>query len=71
MVIMNVLNMMFSYEWGYLKDLYIDFDFFSECIESTGLFTKDVYYKILNGLSSAVNMIWDFQIVESCKIPKD
>jgi len=54
-----------AYEWGYLKDLYIDFDFFSECIESAGLFTKDVYYKILNGLSSAVNMIWDFQIVES------
>ena len=36
-----------------------------------GLFTKDVYHKILNGLSSGVNMIWDFQIVESSKIPKD
>jgi len=57
-------------EWGYLKDLFIDFDFFCECIESSGLFTKDVYFKILNGLSSAVNMIWDFQIVETAKIPK-
>ena len=29
-----------EYEWGYLKDLYIDFDFFSECIESVRFIYK-------------------------------
>jgi len=53
------------YEWGYLKDLYINFDFFISCISSPGLLSKDVYYKILNGLSGAVNMNWDFQLTES------
>lgn len=49
--------------WGYLRDLYINFDFFCESIQSTALITKEVWYKILNGLSSAVNLYWDFQIV--------
>ena len=53
-----------AFEWGYVKDLFINFDFFIECISSPGLLTKDVYFKILNGISSAVNMYWDFQIVE-------
>ena len=61
-----------AHEWGYLKDLFINFDFFIDCIKSPGLLTKDVYYKILNGLSSGVNMYWDFQIVERGKeIPDD
>lgn len=50
-------------KWGYLRDLYINFDFFCECIQSTALVTKEVWYKILNGMSSAVNLYWDFQIV--------
>ena len=29
-----------EYEWGYLKDLYIDFDFFSECIESRFIYKR-------------------------------
>ena len=49
--------------YGYLSDLYINYDFFLDCINSSGLVTKEVWYKILNGLSSAVNLYWDFQIV--------
>ena len=50
-------------EWGYLRDLYINFDFFCDVLDKKGLVTKDVYYDLLNGLSSAVNLYWDFQIV--------
>jgi len=49
--------------YGYLSDLYINYDFFLDCINSSGLVTKEVWYKILNGLASAVNLYWDFQIV--------
>jgi len=55
-------------EWGFLKDLYINFDFFIDCLNSSGLVTKEVWYKILNGLSSAVNLYWDFQIIERGRI---
>ena len=50
------------YKWGFLRDLYINFDFFCDCISKSGVVTKDVYYDLLNGLSSAVNLHWDFQI---------
>lgn len=53
------------YEWGYLKDLFINFDFFCECMQRSGHVIKDVALDILNGLSSAVNLFWDFQIVEN------
>lgn len=52
-----------SETYGYLSDLYINFDFFIDTLNSSGLVTKEVWYKILNGLSSAVNLYWDFQIV--------
>jgi len=58
-----------AFRWGYLKDLYINFDFFCECIQSPGLLTKELWYKILNGLSSSVNLYWDFQIVPRGVIP--
>lgn len=50
--------------WGMLKDLYINFDFFCECLNRNGALIKDIAIDILNGLSQAVNMFWDFQIVE-------
>ena len=50
-------------EWGYLRDLYINFDFFCDVLDKKGLVTKDVYYELLNGLASAVNLYWDFQII--------
>jgi hypothetical protein len=53
------------YEWGYLKDLFVNFDFFCECMQKNGYVIKDVALDILNGLSSAVNLFWDFQIVET------
>jgi hypothetical protein len=53
------------YEWGYLKDVFVNFDFFCECMQKNGFVIKDVALDILNGLSSAVNLFWDFQIVET------
>ena len=50
--------------WGYLKDLYINFDFFIQCMNRNGALIKDVAIDILNGLSQGCNMFWDFQIVE-------
>jgi len=54
-----------EYEWGYLRDLYINFDFAKDIIGTTNLTIKDVVYQILNGASSAVNSQWDFQIQEA------
>lgn len=52
-----------SGEWGYLRDLYINFEFFCKTLEANLYNTKDIYYQLLNGMSSAVNMYWDFQII--------
>jgi len=58
--------------WGYLKDLYVNFDFFIECLNRNGALIKDVAVDILNGLSQGCNMFWDFQIVEiGSTNPKD
>jgi hypothetical protein len=51
--------------WGHLKNLYINFDFFVECISKPNFVVRDVYYEMLNGMSSACNSIWNFQIIES------
>ena len=53
--------------WGYLKDLYINFDFFVECISKPNFVVRDVFYEMLNGMSGACNSIWKFQIMESPK----
>jgi hypothetical protein len=52
--------------WGWLTDLYLNFDFFKEVIDRKGLLIKDIVLEILNGVSSAVNMYWEFQIVDRC-----
>jgi len=52
-------------EWGYLNDLYVNFDFAKSIIETPNFFIKDALYQILNGISSAVNGMWNFQILES------
>jgi hypothetical protein len=54
--------------WGYLKDLYINFNFFVECISKPNFVIRDVFYEMLNGMSSACNSIWKFQIQE-CIVP--
>lgn len=51
-------------KWGYLRNLYINFDFFVETIKRTNMVAKDCYYELLNGISSAVNSYWMFEIVE-------
>ena len=61
-----------AFTWGYLKDLYINFDFFVECLNRNGALIKDIAIDILNGLSQGCNMFWDFQIVEiGSTNPKD
>jgi hypothetical protein len=50
-----------------LDDLYVNFDFATDILDTSKLSVKDALYQILNGMSSAVNGLWDFQIQE---IPK-
>lgn len=57
-------NTLKAYEFGYLKDLYINFNFFKSVIDKDNLVAKDVVLEILNGLSSAVNSYWQFEIVD-------
>lgn len=53
------------YFWGYLRNLYINFDFFVECISKPNFVIKDVFYEMLNGMSSACNSLWNFQIIDN------
>ncbi len=52
------------WSWGYLDDLYINFDFAMGVIKQPGIMAKDALLQMLNGMSSAVNNLWDFQVVE-------
>lgn len=51
--------------WGLLDDLYVNFDFAARILDSTNITIKDAVYQILNGMSSAVNDLWNFQILET------
>jgi hypothetical protein len=57
-------NTLKAYEFGYLKDLYINFNFFKNVIDKDNLVAKDVVLEILNGLASSVNSYWQFEIVD-------
>ena len=50
-------------EWGFLDDLYVNFEFASDILGTSNLNVKDALYQILNGMSSAVNDLWNFQIL--------
>ena len=52
-------------QWGYLKDLYVNFEFAKSVLDTKNFYLKDALYQILNGMSSAVNGMWDFQIEET------
>lgn len=52
-------------QWGFLDDLYVNFDFASGILDTSNLTVKDALYQILNGMSSAVNDLWNFQIIET------
>jgi hypothetical protein len=51
-------------EWGLLHDLYVNFDFAKSVMDTKNFFIKDALYQLLNGISSAVNGMWDFQLEE-------
>ena len=50
--------------WGYLKNLYVNFDLFKNKIEQKNKNIREIFLDILNELSAAVNSYWNFQIVE-------
>ena len=54
--------------WGYLDDLYINFDFFTECLSKANMNSLDVIYEMLNGMNSACNSIWNLQLREGPKV---
>ena len=60
-----------SRTWGYLDNLYINFDFACSVIEAENLTYSDALLEILNGMSSAVNSMWSFQIMEKAKTIKN
>ncbi len=51
-------------KYGKLDNLYVNFNFAKGILESKQFVMKDALFQILNGMSSAVNGLWDFQIVE-------
>jgi len=51
--------------WGLLDDLYVNFDFAAGIMKTSNFVVKDALYQILNGMSSAVNDLWNFQIMET------
>jgi hypothetical protein len=52
-------------KWGWLDDLYVNFDFVKGILETKNFLIKDALYQILNGISTAAGGMWDFQIIES------
>lgn len=52
-----------AYQWGYLRNLYVNLDFFIEVLGKANYVAKDCYYDLLNGISGAVNALWNFQII--------
>ena len=56
------LDALESYNWGYLDDLYVNYEFAKGIMESKTNATYDVFIQILNGLSSACNNMWQFEI---------
>ena len=51
--------------WGFLDDLYVNFDFAKGILETKNFLIKDAVYQILNGMASAAGGLWDFQILET------
>jgi hypothetical protein len=50
--------------WGYLENLYVNFDMFKNKIEQKNKNIREIFLDILNEMSSAVNSYWNFQIIE-------
>ena len=56
--------------WGYLKNLYVNFDVFKSALEAKNKNIREIFTDILNDCSSAVNSFWNFQVVEDIKNDK-
>lgn len=54
-----------AYTWGYLDNLYVNYNFIKPILESKNFSIKDALYQILNGMSAAAGGMWDFQIIET------
>ena len=57
--------------YGYLKNLYINVDFFTNKLLSKNKNFKDILFDILNDMSAAVNSFWNFQITETADDDND
>jgi anti-sigma28 factor (negative regulator of flagellin synthesis) len=53
-----------SQYWGYLRNLFVNFDMFVSKLEQKNKNTREIFLDILNEMSAAVNSFWNFQIVE-------
>ena len=49
--------------YGYLKDLYINFEYFKTVLESSNFVAKDIVFEMLNTISMSVNSIWHFELI--------
>ena len=58
----NELKTLQGYQYGFLQNLYVNYDFAKSVIESKTNDTYDMFMQILNGLSGAVNNFWNFEI---------
>ena len=58
----NELKNLQGYQYGFLQNLYVNYDFAKSVIESKTNDTYDMFMQILNGLSGAVNNFWNFEI---------
>ena len=54
-----------AYQWGLLDNLYVNFEFATGVLETSNLSVMDALYQLLNGMSSAVNDLWNFQIIST------
>ena len=50
--------------WGYLKNLYVNFDMFIEKMTQPNKLLGEILLDILQSMSTAVNGFWNFQLVE-------
>lgn len=53
-----------AYHWGYLKNLYINFELVKSILNEQNLTIREVMEKLLNEMANAANGFWNFQIVE-------
>jgi hypothetical protein len=59
------------YYWGYLENLYINFDLLKKELDTPNKTIREVLESLLNEMSSAVDAFWHFQINEKSEAVKD